>query len=255
MKEKITFQGALGAFSHIAAGKYFGLDIDLYPALTFDALFKNVSSGKCGYGVVPIENSTTGSIHQNYDLLTKSRLHVVGEVYLRISHNLMAMPGVNIKNVTEAYSHPQGILQCQNFFRKHPWIAPVYADDTALSAKMISQEKLKNAAAIASAYAAELYHLKILANDIQSNKANYTRFWVIAKRPVAAGTNQAKKISVMFSIPHRPGSLSVLLDVMAAHKLNMTRIERDRYPENLGNISFMQISKFPPRKFQTWRKS
>lgn len=217
---KVTYQGVPGAYSDLAAKIYFGPDIQARPASTFDELFQNVISKKADYGIVPIENSTTGSIYQNYDLLAKHKLFIVGEIYLKISHNLLALPGTSIKQIKRAYSHPQAILQCQKFFQSHPWIKAVNAEDTAGSAKDL---KSPDEAAIASTEAAKIYKLKILAKDIQTNKHNYTRFVIINHKPNKAV--KSNKVSIMFTLPHKPGSLYSVIQILAKDKINMTRIE------------------------------
>lgn len=217
-----------GAYSEIAAEEYFGKGIETCPKLSFTEMFEAVEKGVCDFGMVPIENSTTGSIYQNYDLLAKMEVFVVGEIYLRISHNLLVIPVKDIDKkkrltmIKTVFSHPQGIFQCQQFLNSYPWMKPVEAYDTAGSAKGLAESKDILSAAIASSKAAKIYRLEILEKAIETNKNNFTRFLVISKEKKEA---LADKASFVFSLEHRPGQLAKVLGIFAGKQMNLTKIE------------------------------
>lgn len=224
----IAFQGVPGAYSDLAAHKYFGRNCRTRPEKSFAAIFASVKSGQARYGIIPIENSITGSIHQNYDLLAKENLKIVGEVFLKISHHLMAKkaPGKTaaeqLNTITKAYSHPQALMQCEQFFAQHPWIKAAAAADTAGSALMVSRQKRTTIAAIASLQAAKLYHLRVLAKNIETNKHNYTRFFIITQ---TSSVTKPTKASILLALKHIPGSLYQALKPLAQAKINLTKIE------------------------------
>ncbi len=224
---RVGIQGCAGAFHEIAARYCFGeRPIEVVPALTFDDLVALVEAGKeAEYGLMAIENTLGGSLINNYKLLQASALTVTGEVYLRISQNLMAPPGHTIDMLTEVHSHPMAIAQCREFFRAHPQIRLVEAEDTALSARYIRDHGLKTVGAIASALAAELYGMEILAAGIETNKKNHTRFLVLQHRDRAPEVWDAEKVSLSFSVDHEVGSLYKVLAVLAAYNANLTKIQ------------------------------
>ncbi|MCH7782934.1 prephenate dehydratase, partial [candidate division KSB1 bacterium] len=159
--KKVAFQGNRGAFSEAAAMKYYNSDVDLKPLHSFDDVFEQVTAQEVNAGVLPIENSLTGPIHRNYDLLLKNDLWIVGETQVRVIHNLIAHPGTKIEDLKQVYSHPQGLAQCEKFLSKHPEIENFPAYDTAGSVQMIKEKKMLHAAAIASKRAAEYYGMEI----------------------------------------------------------------------------------------------
>jgi prephenate dehydratase len=166
---KIAIQGGFGAFHEIAATHYFNNDnIEIYPRNTFKDLMKSLKQRKADYGIMAIENSIAGSILPNYSLIKESDMHIVGEIYLRIKQNLVALHGQRIESIREVYSHPMAILQCQEFFDQFPGIKLIESIDTALSAREIQDKKLEGVAAIASNMAAEKYDLNILAEGIEN---------------------------------------------------------------------------------------
>ena len=182
-QKRIAIQGGYGAFHEIAAYGYFeNEDIEIVPRNTFKDLFTALKEGKVDFGITAIENSIAGSILPNYTLLLESNLKIVGEVYLRIQQNLVALPGQTIDDIREVYSHPMAILQCQRFFDDYPDIRLIDSIDTALSARDIADKKLMGAAAISSAHAAEKYKLAIIAEGIETHKKNYTRFLILKGR-------------------------------------------------------------------------
>ena len=227
-KISVAYQGLPGAYSDIASQKYFKNKAKTCPKNTFTEIFKAVKNKKCGFAMVPIENSIAGSVYQNYDLLAQYNLYIVGEIYLRICHNLLAVP---IKNKTKeerlgaikkVYSHPVALAQCQKFFNKHPWLKAVSSFDTAGSAKELAQKGNKNTAVIASSLAAKIYGLEIIKQKIETNKNNFTRFVVVSQKQKVIKPN---KVSLIFSTNHKPGSLYQALKPFAQRKINLTKIE------------------------------
>lgn len=218
----ITYLGIAGSFSFIAAQKYFGADSPLRGEKTVKKVFRSLVSGAADFGVVPIENSTTGSILETYDQLMENKLHIVGEVKLKIRHNLLGVrKNIDLEQVKKCYSHPQGIFQCQRFFDSHEWIIAEPATDTASAAQILSKNKKADALAIAGKQTAALYGLKIIRSSIEDNKNNFTRFAVISFKLNKKG----EKATVVFSVKHVPGSLFKALAPYADLGLNLTKIE------------------------------
>jgi prephenate dehydratase len=229
----IAIQGGAGAFHEMAACKFFdGRDIEINPCETFEDVFFDLTAGKSDCGIVAIENSVAGSILPNYALLRRSGLKIAGEVYLRIRQNLMALPGESIENLTEIHSHPVAIQQCNVFledFRRRG-VKIVETSDTALSAKLISDNKLKGIGALASSLAAEIYNLEILAEEVEADKRNFTRFLMVTGNDKMLAAHQlfshdVDKASLCFSLPHEVGSLSQILSVLAFYNVNLTKIQ------------------------------
>jgi prephenate dehydratase len=223
----IAIQGVPGAFHDIAARHCFdGQDIEIIPAITFDELVeKTQKDEKVDVALMAIENSIAGTLIPNYKRVHDSELFIVGEVYLRIIQNLMALPGQSIKDLKEVHSHPIAIEQCREFFRNYPDISLVESEDTALSAKYIMEKQKKGIGAIASSLAAKMYDLDILAPGIETNKANHTRFWVLQPKKNATINEQANKVSITFSVDHTVGSLYKVLAVLAAYNINVSKIQ------------------------------
>ncbi|MCG8607674.1 prephenate dehydratase [bacterium] len=219
----IAFQGEKGAYSEKAALEFFGSSIELRPQSSFKNVFESVESGECNAGIVPIENSLTGSVHQNYDLLLDHQLRIHGEVYLRIVHNLMALAGVELDDIKKVYSHPQALEQCREFLEDWNGIEIVPAYDTAGSAKRLVNQQIRNGAAIASEQAAQDYGLHILKTGIESNHENYTRFLVLQKKQGIS--KSANKTSIVFSFKDIPGALFKSLSVFALRDINLLKIE------------------------------
>ncbi len=219
---KVAFQGEKGAYSEMAVYAFFGKTADVKPCRDFRDVFENVTKQQTEHGVVPIENSLEGSINQTYDLFLTYDLKVCGEVVVRVSHCLLANKGVNLKQIKTVYSHPQALAQCRNFLEKSGWeLIPTY--DTAGSAKMLKEKGLKEAAAIASERAAELYGLKILAREIEDNPNNYTRFFVLSHEDSPKTGND--KTSIIFGTAHKPGSLYQAMGELAKRDINLDKIE------------------------------
>ncbi|MFQ5447307.1 MAG: prephenate dehydratase, partial [Saprospiraceae bacterium] len=223
---KVAIQGYPGAFHDIAARRHFGESrVEIAAAATFEEMMGLVEKGGADIGLMAIENTVAGSIMGNYRLLNQSRLHATGEVYLRIRQNLLALPGQKVEDLTEVWSHPMAIAQCQEFFRQYPHIRLVETEDTAHSAHMIQEEKLPRTGAIASQLAASMYGLDVLAAGIETNRRNYTRFLVLERPNGRAANDNAGKVSLCFTLPHKVGSLNSLLSVMGAYDLNLTKIQ------------------------------
>ncbi|HDQ46082.1 MAG TPA: prephenate dehydratase [bacterium] len=221
--KKIAFQGENGAFSEDAACQYFGESVEPVPRKNFRDVFDAVASGDCGHGIIPIENSFTGSIHQNIDLLLEFELSVIGEIILRIHHTLMANKGVRLEEIRKVYSHPQALEQCSVFLERLGGVEVVPMYDTAGSAKIIRQEGRDDTAAIASSRAARDYGLQILRKGIENDDRNFTRFLVIS--PHALIPDQNSKTSIVFSTKDIPGALFKSLGVFALRDINLLKIE------------------------------
>jgi prephenate dehydratase len=222
----IAFAGERGAFAELAAAQYFGPRHALTPVPEFEDVFSAVSRGRVRHGIIPIENSLTGSIHQNYDLLLESDLSITGEIFLRVSHYLIANHGVKPHNVKRVYSHPQGLAQCLKFLKKMPQAERIPVSNTAAAVRKIKDGRLLDAAAIASLQAAIDYDMNILAKNIEDNKANITRFLILAKKnasPRPGGGNL--KTSVVFSLKNMPGALFKGLSVFALRDIDLLKIE------------------------------
>lgn len=219
---QVAFQGERGAYSESAVYAFFGQSVDIKPCRDLSDVFENVEKGETEFGVVPVENSIEGSVNQAYDLCLTHNLKVCGETVIKIVHCLIANTRITLESVKAVYSHPQALAQCRNFLeRLNCDLVPTY--DTAGSVKIIKEKKLKNAGAIASERAAELYGMRILAREIADNPANYTRFFVLAKSD--SQITGKDKTSIIFSAKHVPGSLYHALGEFAKRKINLTKIE------------------------------
>jgi prephenate dehydratase len=225
--KRIAIQGGAGAFHEIAALHYFGSkNVEIVPSLTFKDLFQSLKHQNADYGIMAIENMVAGSILPNYGLLRESNNKIIGEIYLRIIQNLVALPGQTIDQITEVYSHPMAILQCQKFFEEYPHIRLIESFDTALSAKEIADNKLVGVGAISSSQAAEKYGLEIMFDSIESNKMNYTRFLILAdKDEQVEYCEPINKASLQFSLAHEIGSLAKILSIFSYFNINLTKIQ------------------------------
>jgi len=218
---KIAFQGEPGAYSEQAVFEYFG-KVETQPCESFEEVFSAVRSGGCDSALIPIENSLAGSIHQNYDLLLRHDLHIVGEHFLRVRHCLIALPGVKKSDIKKAISHPQALGQCDAYLRKHG-IKAEQVYDTAGSVKMLKESGSRDTAAIASRRAAEIYKMKIVEEGIEDNSENYTRFLAIAREAVQPKAEA--KTSIVFTLRNEPGALFKALSVFALRDIDLTKIE------------------------------
>ena len=217
----VAFQGEHGAYSEQAAMTHFQ-NAHTMPTRTIRAVFKSVEVGQSNFGMVPAENSLEGSVNQTYDMLLESPLKIRGETKIRVTHCLVAEPGTAISDLRIVYSHPQALAQCANFLDTLR-IEAIPAYDTAGSARMIAEKKLKGAAAIASERAAELYGLVILQRNIEDLSGNFTRFFMIGKEDMPRTGND--KTSIVFGTEHAPGSLHKALSEIADRQINLTKIE------------------------------
>ncbi len=219
----VAFQGNRGAYSEAASKNYFGGDVDLLPCHSFDDVFDEVIGGAAGAGVLPIENSLTGSIHRNYDLLLKYNVWIVGETYVRVMHSLIVHPGTELGQIKRVYSHPQGLSQCEKFLAQFPQWELVPAYDTAGSVQIIKETGNKDAAAIASRHAAEFYGMSVLKEGIEDIEENFTRFIVIRKDKEIFP--DADMTSIVFSTSNVPGALFKTLSVFALRDIGLSKIE------------------------------
>jgi chorismate mutase / prephenate dehydratase len=218
----VAFQGEQGAYSEETAYQYFGASARLKPCETLEDAFEAVEKKEVHFAMVPVENSLEGSIPRTYDLLLDSSVRVGGETQLRIVHCLIGHPEATLDSIKEVFSHTQALGQCKAFLRKMGWKAsPAY--DTAGSVKMVKESGRRDIAAIASVRAAQIYGMKILAQGIEDNTNNYTRFFVLSREDAPPSGND--KTSLVFSVKHTPGALFNALKELAALKINLTRIE------------------------------
>ena len=224
MKKKIGIQGIRGSFHHIAVENYFDKVIKLCEYLSFEDMILSLSKNEIQYALMAIENSTAGSIIPNYALIDEYNINIVGEHYLEISHNLMALKGQSLDDIKEIHSHPMALLQCRDFLKENPSIKLVEEKDTASVAKKISNTKTMGIGAIASKLAAKIYDLNLIKEDIQSIKKNQTRF-VVLKKDNNLDKLQINKASLKFELDHKRGSLAAILNVLSDCKLNLTKIQ------------------------------
>lgn len=251
----IAFQGERGAFSEEAARKLAGAGIGVLPCVRFEDIFRAVKEGRAAGAAVPIENTLAGSVHENYDHLVNFELVVTGETSVRIVHNLIAPPGVPFSRVRRVFSHPVALNQCLDFFARNPQMEKIPFYDTAGSVKMVMEERLKDAAAIASTVAAEIYGGRILRRSIESDRQNFTRFFLLRtpefarRHPLRADEHAAWKTSVVFSTRNVPGALFRALSAFALRDLNLTKIEsrplRGKPWEYLFYLEFLGRVDFP----------
>lgn len=227
--KRIAIQGVGGAYHDIAARGYFeGEEVEIVNCDTFKDVFKAIEKDDNLLGIIAIENTIAGSLLQNHNLLRESGCLIIGEYKLRISHQLAVLPGQKLEDIREVCSHPIALMQCEDFLDAHKNLRAVESDDTALSAKEIAENKIIGRAAICSRLAAELYGLEILAEGIETNKRNFTRFLIIAKPDLAYKMNRLmvlNKSTLVFTLPHEEGSLSKVLSVLSFYHMNLTKIQ------------------------------
>lgn len=229
---RIAIQGVAGCFHDAAAREYFassGREVEVVEFDTFPELFEAVHFDASLLGIVAIENTIAGSILPNHELLRRSDVRIIGEHRKRISHVLCALPGETLATVREVNSHPMALMQCEAWLRQHPQMKMVEYFDTAGSARDIAAEHLEHHAAICGDYAAKLYGLDILAEGIETNKRNFTRFLIIADPLLAAEfgpkPNEADKASIVFTLPHTKGALSKVLTILSFYDMNLSKIQ------------------------------
>jgi len=224
---RVAFQGEPGAFSEAAAIQLLGERIMTVPRATFDAAFRAVPEGAADALLVPVENSLAGSVVRVYDLLLESDLGIAAETILPIEHHLIGCPGATLQGIRSVASHPMALAQCERFFSTHPDLKRVPAEDTAGSVRDVISGGDKSAAGIAGRRAAEQYRGVILAEDIQDNAENFTRFVLLVPEKDAAAwlSSEARKISLAMRLAHRPGALLASLEPFAKHNVNLLKIE------------------------------
>jgi prephenate dehydratase len=240
---RIAYQGEPGAFSE-AASRQVDATADLLPCRAFEDVFAAVNDGRADYGVLPIENSIGGSIHRNFDLLQQNPLPIVAEVEVPVVHQLLALPGTRLDAIARVYSHPQGLAQCERFLRTLERVEIIASYDTAGSAKMIADERLTDAAAIASARAGEVFGLEVLRAGIQDYEHNTTRFLVIGKTPLSPAAHD--KISIVFTLPNEPGALFKALSAFALRGIDLTKLESRPMPSRKWEYLFYMDLKASP---------
>jgi prephenate dehydratase len=222
-KKRVAFQGERGAFSEEAAVKLLGPEIELVPRPAFEAMFAAIDEGAADWIIAPLENSLAGSVYRCYDLLLESRLHIIAEVILPISHHLIGPPGAKLEQVRTVQSHPVALAQCRRFFEEHPEIKSVVAEDTGGSAREVVRTGDPTRAAIASRRAAEIYGGTILQSNLEDHRHNYTRFVLLSES--ASVPKGANKISLVAFLLHQPGALYHALEPLAQRGINLVKIE------------------------------
>lgn len=234
MKLNVMIQGVAGCYHDAAARDYFasrhpGREVETVPADTFNELFERLDADPSMLGIVAIENTIAGALLQNHELLRRSNLTIVGEHKMRISHVLAAMPGQTFADITEVHSHPMALMQCEQFLRAHPHMRKIEAFDTAGSACDIARGGQLGHAAICGKYAAELYGLQTLAEGIETNKRNFTRFLIVGDplmaRDLRVPDRDITKASVVFTLPHTQGALSKVLTILSFYDMNLSKIQ------------------------------
>ena len=238
MKNRIAIQGAEGSNHHKVARDFYGPNVKLNECMSFDVLVDSLLDKTSDKGIMAIENTIAGSIIPNYALIDANDLHISGEEYLNIHHHLMALPGQEIGDIKEVCSHPMALLQCKEFFKKHPHIKLVEDVDTAEVAKRISKQQLKGVAAIAPKLAAEIFGLEVLEDEIQTMKDNATRFVIVQTEKPNNGVDQINKASLKFQLDHKRGSLAAILNVLSDCKMNLTKIQSLPVIASLWKYSF-----------------
>jgi prephenate dehydratase len=230
----VTFQGEEGAFSQVAVEKLVGKKAELVPCQRFEQVFRKLARGTVEHAVVPIENTLHGSVLENYDHLVKYRLPVIAETKIRIVHNLIALPGTKFDDIRRVYSHPVALNQCLRFLGENPQLERVAYYDTAGSVKMLREEGLTDAAAIASSVAGRIYGARVLRRSIEDNRFNYTRFFLLGRRRLAGVIPEAgrkgHKMTLAFTTRNMPGSLFRALSAFALRDISLTKIESRPLP-------------------------
>lgn len=249
MSLKVSIQGFEGSFHQIAARQFFGKDVVVAPCATFREVVELTRNGETDASVMAIENSIAGSILPNYNLLHKSNLKIIGEVYLPIKQHLLVNPGVKLEDIREVQSHPMAIQQCLDYLVRYNWKL-VETEDTALSAKHIHQHKNKHTAAIAGRLAAELFDLNVIAENIHTEKHNYTRFLVLQR--IDRQVDNADKASISFNTDHSKGSLARVLTKIADGGINLSKLQSFPIPGSNWKYNFHADLEFETREqFET----
>jgi prephenate dehydratase len=226
-RQRAGYMGRVGSFSHKACRQYFGDSVEAVPLPTFPSIFEAIKVGQIDYGVIPLENSLSGSIHENYDLLREYDLQLIGELQIRIMQNLLAKAGTELGAIQRVLSHPQGFEQCRRFLSQYNW-EHVAVSDTAGAAERVSASENPGDAAIANQTAAEHYGLDVIAQGIEDNPRNFTRFVVVSREPIEK--RKAAKTSLICSARNEPGALFAILQVFAENQINMIKLESRPIP-------------------------
>ena len=230
-RRNVAFQGEEGAFSQVAIHQLLGKEAQAVPCPRFEMVFRNLAEKRVDFAVVPIENTLHGSVHENYDHLLNFDLPIIGETNVRISHNLIAAPGVGFSKIRRVFSHPVALNQCLDFFAAHPELERVPFYDTAGSVKMILEDGLKDAAAIASSMAAEIYGGRVLKRNLEDDRGNYTRFFLLRRNEAKSAkfkgdpSKNGWKTSIVFTTRNTPGALFKALSCFALRDISLTKIE------------------------------
>ncbi len=220
---KVVYSGVPGSFSHKACLQFFGESASIRNCQSFREVFDVVDGDEAALGIVPVENSLTGSIHENYDLLLEYDVRIIGEVTLRIKHNLIGVEGASLEGIKRVYSHPQGLQQCREFLEQHPEWDLVASKDTASCVQRIGEMNEPSEAAIAGDEAARIFHMKVLKEGIETNPRNFTRFVVLSKNEFSAGSRN--KSSLIYSVSDTPGALFETLKIFAENNINIVKLE------------------------------
>lgn len=220
---KIGFQGVEGSFSEEALLNYFGDEVSTIALKHFEDVFEGICEGKINYGILPVENSSTGSVNEVYDLLRKYGCYINGEIIIKVKQNLLGIKGAVIEDIKEVYSHSQGFQQSTQFFKEYPHLQMIPYHNTAISAKFVSETDDVSKAAVASKRAADIYGLDVIKENINFNSNNYTRFVIIGKNMEV--NEMADKISVVLTVKHKSGSLCEVLNLFSEKGLNLLKIE------------------------------
>jgi len=248
MNKKVAIQGYEGSFHQVAARHFFGKNVEVITCDTFRQVVQLGADAKLSDGaVMAIENSIAGSILPNYNLLQKSKLQVIGEVYLSISQNLLTYPGVKLEDIKEVHSHPMAILQCLDYLEKYNWKL-VESEDTALSAKVVHQNKSKHTAAIASKLAAQMFDLNIIKPDIHTLKNNITRFLIMGPASTKTVVEHANKASIYFQTDHSRGILAKVLAKIAQGNVNLSKLQSMPIPGSTFKYGFYADLEFDNKK-------
>lgn len=251
--KKVAIQGGLGAYHGIAAENYFGEEVEIIPCVTFRDIFLEIEKNPNVIGIMAIENTIAGSLLPNYELLKKYKMPIAGEYKQRIAHCLAVLPGQEVLDIVEVQSHPIALMQCTEYLDKLPNVKIVEHEDTALAARDIQKKQLKGIAAICSRKAAEIYGLQILAQGIETNKHNFTRFLIFAQPWVVdelLKDEVKNKASIVFTTPHTEGSLSHILSVLSFYNINLTKIQslpiigREWEYQFYVDIKYSDVSRF-----------